>query len=243
MAWFNPELFGIAIAYNAALDDKSQHALMANVTSILDGTYPKGIGELWVPETEGGQELIKNEDLKPIRVFHSAGEKDLGTPDACMPCFPAWGWGCIEINVSEVMGNFVEANNKTHAALTEKGYVTRYAYALTQCHTSPDAIIQDIPNTLVWAWSDWGKTNENITENKDSSSAFGLASMWWMCLSLLVVICCVQMIRPSERLFIDVKLGGRWSDIDVQPGGHWSDIDVQPGGRWSDIDTQEVGLR
>ena len=59
-----------------------------------------------------------------------------------------------------VQGSFLEANNKTHAALTEKGYDTRYAYALNQCHASPDSMLQDLPNTLVWAWSDWGKTNE-----------------------------------------------------------------------------------
>ena len=80
MAWFSPELFGIAIAYFAGLDDKSQNPGEANLTSTLDGTYPKGLGELWVPETEGGQELIKNSKLKPIRVFHSSSDKDMGTP-------------------------------------------------------------------------------------------------------------------------------------------------------------------
>jgi hypothetical protein len=189
MAWFSPELFGIAIAYYAGLDDRSQNPSEANITSILDGTYPKGLGELWVPETEGGQELIKNSKLKPIRVFHSSSDKDMGTPDSC---FTIDELGVIDQPASYlVQGSFLEGNNKTHAALTEKGYDTRYAYALNQCHTSSDSILQDIPNTLVWAWSDWGKTDETITENKDSSSAYGSASMWWMRLSLLVVICCV----------------------------------------------------
>ena len=186
MAWFSPELFGIAIAYYAGLDDKSQNPDEANITSILDGTYPKGLGELWYPETEGGQELIKNSKLKPIRVFPSSSDKDMGTPDGCITVGSIIDWP-----ISDVTGNFLEANNKTHAALTEKGYDTRYAYALNQCHTSLDSMLQDLPNTLVWEWSDWGKTDETITENKDSSSAYGSASMWWMRLSLLVVICCV----------------------------------------------------
>ena len=195
MAWFSPELFGIAIAYFAGLDDKSQNPGEANLTSTLDGTYPKGLGELWVPETEGGQELIKNSKLKPIRVFHSSSDKDMGTPDGCFTIERiATGSGVTNEPTSMydvVQGSFLEANNKTHAALTEKGYDTRYAYALNQCHASPDSMLQDLPNTLVWAWSDWGKTNETITENKDSSSAYCSASMWWMRLSLLVVICCV----------------------------------------------------
>merc|ERR550525_1827537 len=51
--------------------------------------------------------------------------------------------------------DFLEANNKTQDALEEKGYTTRYAYGLGQCHCQGDMIFEDFPNTLVWAWSEW----------------------------------------------------------------------------------------
>lgn len=138
--------------------------------------------ELWVPETEGGQALIKNENLKPIRIFHSASDRDLGTPSACMFPGPA-EWGYLDIP-STTNNNFLEANNKTHVALTEKGYKTRYMYSLNQCHTDPPSLFQDLPNTLVWAWADW-KVQQD--EAVDTSSAFA-TSIKWMILFFLPIV-------------------------------------------------------
>eukprot|EP00751_Fragilariopsis_kerguelensis_P024527 CAMPEP_0170865628 /NCGR_PEP_ID=MMETSP0734-20130129/21425_1 /TAXON_ID=186038 /ORGANISM="Fragilariopsis kerguelensis, Strain L26-C5" /LENGTH=129 /DNA_ID=CAMNT_0011241941 /DNA_START=182 /DNA_END=571 /DNA_ORIENTATION=+ len=41
------------------------------------------------------------------------------------------------------------------------GYDTRYAYGLNAIHCDVTLILQDTPNTLVWAWDDWKKKQRN----------------------------------------------------------------------------------
>mmetsp|Transcript_51034 Transcript_51034/g.56993 ORF Transcript_51034/g.56993 Transcript_51034/m.56993 type:complete len:202 (-) Transcript_51034:112-717(-) len=41
------------------------------------------------------------------------------------------------------------------------GYDTRYAYGSNAIHCDVPLILQDTPNTLVWAWDDWKKKQQN----------------------------------------------------------------------------------
>ena len=156
-----PELFGIAIAYSASLQDwdagGDKKPLFPSVT-----TYPRSLADIWIPAPEG-MELIKTWPKKNIRVFHSSSDRDFGTPRSCFRLFP---FGIPGYNFTQPVPipgkymNFLEANNKTEAALVAKGYETRYAYGLDTCHCQEDYIAEDFPNTLVWAWAKWKKKTE-----------------------------------------------------------------------------------
>jgi len=67
--------------------------------------------------------------------------------------------------------SFLEANNKTEAALVAKGYETRYAYGLDTCHCQQDYIAEDFPNTLVWAWAKWKKKTDANTPSQAGYSS------------------------------------------------------------------------
>lgn len=153
MAFFTPELFGIAIGYNAGVVNHYDDALTSKKE------YPLDLGDLWA-----GKELIKNEDKKPIRIFHSGCERDLGTPNGCV--MYEGPDNMKPANASDVASfgkpyDFLVANNKTEESLTSKGYDTRYAYGLDCCHSDDRMFFQDIPNTLVWAFTDWKKKTQN----------------------------------------------------------------------------------
>jgi len=151
MAFFRPDLFGISIGYSMYLNSISTNA---NLTS--DEEYPLGLPEFWVDPPEG-QALIMKKPAKRIRVFHNANENDLFTPNGCF----ASGSVATSTMAPTNHSNTLEANNKTATALTAMGYDTRYAYGLNACHCDDDVIKQDTPNTLVWAWDDWKKKQQN----------------------------------------------------------------------------------
>jgi len=158
MAFLRPDLFGIAIGYSAGFYFKDE-TLTSNIT------HPLGMAEFWVPAPEG-QELIKTESLKPIRVFHSGNEKDFGTNGSCYVV------GNKTFDFPYLNGtyqNFLEANNKVQDSLEEKGYTaTRYAYGRGACHCQLDMLQEDLPNTLVWAWSHWHSLQ--ILQNPESAA-------------------------------------------------------------------------
>jgi len=135
-AFFRPDLFGIAIAYSASLVDIEDDPRPNDV-------YPLRNAEFWVPPPDG-QELIKSTPKKPLRIFHNANDRDLGTPYNQIPAWQDYKYM-----------NWAIANNETAAALMEMGYETRYAYGLEAGHCEPQLIAQDMPNTLVWAWDNW----------------------------------------------------------------------------------------
>ena len=151
MAFFSPDLFGISIGYSPAIVNLTMHG--GNLTS--DSKYPLRMGEMYIRKPEG-QELINSETKKNIRIFHSAGENDVGTPNACTPDGSPGG----PDNPS-----YLEANEQIEKDLVAKGYETRYAYAQKGCHVQPDVMLQDLPNTLVWAWADWKKKVDQTKAN------------------------------------------------------------------------------
>jgi len=167
MAFFRPDLFGIAIGYSAGFYHE-------DTTLTSNMTYPLGMAEMWVPSPEG-LELIKNRPHQPIRVFHNANQNDFGTPGSCLinpnhlgnlSGFPPWPPGKPYVN-------FLEANNKVQDALEEKHYTTRYAYGGGwQCHCQKDIIFEDFPNTLVWAWSSW-RSHQLLQKSDDTQRETG----------------------------------------------------------------------
>ena len=163
MAFFTPELFGISIGYSSAIVNMPWQ----NLTSV--SKYPLGMGELYIRKPEG-QELINSETKKNIRIFHSAGENDFGTPAACEPD------GSPSIT-PDSYPSILEAHEQVEKDLVAKGYETRYAYVQKGCHVAPpEMMLQDLPNTLVWAWADWKKkvdqtkANQQTVEEQPSSS-------------------------------------------------------------------------
>ena len=148
MAFFSPELFGISIGYSSAIVNVPG----GNLTS--DSKYPLRMGEMYIRKPEG-QELINSETKKNIRIFHSAGENDVGTPNACTPDGSPGG----PDNPS-----YLEAHEQIEKDLVAKGYETRYAYAQKGCHADSGVTFQDLPNTLVWAWADWKKKVDQTKE-------------------------------------------------------------------------------
>merc|ERR1712070_1022423 len=100
MAFFSPHLFGISIAYSAALN-----FLDSTLTSNI--THPLGMADFWVGPPLG-QALIQTQERKPIRVFHSGNEWDLGTPESCIKS----GNTTIPVTLRTPFSNFLKANNK-----------------------------------------------------------------------------------------------------------------------------------
>jgi len=167
MAFLSPDLFGIVVGYSAALN-----SFDAGLTSDIE--YPNGMAEMWVP-APAGQDLIRTEPRKPIRIFHSATENDFGAEGSCFQTDDGYVIPADMGTATEYM-DFLEANNRTEEALTEKGYETRYAYGLGACHCQSDMILEDLPNSLVWAWAEWKKKkgddhsgNEDDDDGKDES--------------------------------------------------------------------------
>merc|ERR1712194_390415 len=112
---------------------------------------------MWVP-APAGQELIKMEPRKPIRIFHNGNEHDLGANGSCIPV----GNESIPVKLPFKYQNFLEANNRTQLALEAKGYDARYAYGLKACHCQNEVFLEDFPNTLVWAWAKWKQKREEV---------------------------------------------------------------------------------
>lgn len=151
MAWFRPDLFRRVAAYSATLVLKDE-GLPSNTT------YPFGAWEYI--------DLIRNSAKKPLRIFHHASEHDLGTnPIDLFGKKIARGCLRAEIGpfsipvtipmVSNGKNNWLDANNRTQAALEAKGYEARFAYARRACHCDMRVLQQDMPNSLVWLWNGW----------------------------------------------------------------------------------------
>lgn len=141
MAWFRPDLFRRVIAYSASVVLKDQY-----LTS--NQSFPLGGWDFI--------ELISNSEKKPLRIFHSSSEFDLGTHK-----IPWITGGCSgsEHNIENIDPNghndWVLANNLTARALEAKSYDTRYAYARGACHCDGRVVNHDLPNSLAWLWQGW----------------------------------------------------------------------------------------
>jgi enterochelin esterase-like enzyme len=175
MAWWRPDLFRRVIAYSAFIVFKDS-TLPSNLT------HPFGAWEFPELIKASPKKLLRifhsvtNRDICTTvaqgLVPYPACEIDFTTgkqtevPAATAGCFTypgicqgTPGEGRLAYSGTPCTdpkhSNTVLANNATAAALEEKGYETRFAYALSVCHCDPVVFFADLPNTLVWAWRGW----------------------------------------------------------------------------------------
>ncbi len=124
MGWFRPDLFGRIITYSGTFVDQQDD------DAAEEATYPLGA---W--EYHSGQELIANEAKKPLRIFLNVNENDLGANDP-----------------ESTHHNWVMANERTAAALAEKGYHYRYVFARGASHCDGRVRSATLADSLIWVW-------------------------------------------------------------------------------------------
>ena len=72
---------------------------------------------------------------------HNRAAHNFGYPGAGDCCNPTADWA--------------KANNATAAALFSQGYAHRYTYVHHGCHCDPRIYYSELPNDLVWAFSEY----------------------------------------------------------------------------------------
>ncbi|RYZ07662.1 MAG: enterobactin esterase [Myxococcales bacterium] len=124
MGWFRPDLFHRLITYSGTFVDQQDD------DAAEEKTYPLGA---W--EYHSGMKLIQNADKKPLRIFlhHSDADNGANAPESGHH-------------------NWVMANQRTAAALKEKGYHYRHLTAKSAGHCDGDVFNATLADTLVWAW-------------------------------------------------------------------------------------------
>jgi enterochelin esterase-like enzyme len=124
MGWFRPDLFRRIITYSGTFVDQQDDYAPE------EKKYPLGA---W--EYHSSMNLIGNSEKKPLRIFTHVSENDNGA-DRDEASYHNW----------------VMANERTAAALKEKGYDYRYLYALGAGHTDRRVYAHTLADTLVWMW-------------------------------------------------------------------------------------------
>ncbi|MEJ7730987.1 MAG: alpha/beta hydrolase-fold protein [Polyangiaceae bacterium] len=127
MGWFRPDLFARLITYSGTFVDQQDD------DAAEEAMFPLGA---W--EYHSGLELIKNTNNKPLRIFLHVSENDNGA-------------GAPE----DGHHNWPMANQRTAAALADKGYHYRYVYAKNAGHCDGKVFNETLADTLVWTWRGW----------------------------------------------------------------------------------------
>jgi enterochelin esterase family protein len=99
-----------------------------NQESPVDPLYPHGAWEYH-------EHLIAAAEPKPLRVWLEVGQNDFNANDA-----------------ETTYHNFKMANQRMFAALTAKGYHTRFEYALGAQHNDGKVVGATLPEALEWLW-------------------------------------------------------------------------------------------
>jgi enterochelin esterase-like enzyme len=124
MGWFRPDLFRRLITYSGTFVDEQDD------DAPEEDEYPFGA---W--EYHSGKSLIATEPKKDIRVFLTAAENDLNANDP-----------------ESTHHNWVMANERTAAALSESGYHYRYVFARGVGHCDIRVTQATLADALIWAW-------------------------------------------------------------------------------------------
>jgi enterochelin esterase-like enzyme len=124
IGWFRPDLFRRIISYSGTLVDQQDD------DAHEEAKYPLGA---W--EYHSSMKLIENSEKKPLRIFMHVSENDLRSNDP-----------------EETHHNWVMANERTVAALKDKGYDYRYVFSLETGHCDTKVFEQTLANTLLWIW-------------------------------------------------------------------------------------------
>jgi len=126
MGWFRPDLFRRIITYSGTFVDQQDD------DAPEERDYPLGA---W--EYHSGMKLIEKSARKPLRIFTHVSEHDNGA----------------ELPESS-HHNWVLANERTAAALKEKGYDYRFVFSRASGHCDRKVFEATLADTLVWAWRD-----------------------------------------------------------------------------------------
>lgn len=124
MGWFRPDLFGRIITYSGTFVDQQDH----DAPEVA--TYPDGA---W--GYHSNQQLIQTTPPKPLRIFLNVNESDLRASDP-----------------ESTLHNWVMANERTAAALAEKGYHYRFVYGRGVGHCDGSIRRATLADALIWAW-------------------------------------------------------------------------------------------
>ena len=145
-AYLRPDLFRRVAAYSATLVDQQNHADASGAFA----AYPQGA---W--GYHSGARLLASAP-RPLRVFHSASEFDLGYNLSATPV------GDAAPGANNTAGdpdgwvdghhNWREAGRRTAAALNYSGYAYRHVYALGAHHCDASMLLSTLADTLVWLW-------------------------------------------------------------------------------------------
>lgn len=124
MGWFKPEWFGRIVSYSGTFVDQQDD------DAAEEKSYPLGA---W--EYHSSKALIANTPLKALRIFLHVSEMDNG------------------YNAPESgHHNWLIANQRTAAALKEKGYHYRFVTAKGAGHCDGKVFDQTLADALVWLW-------------------------------------------------------------------------------------------
>lgn len=124
MGWFRPDLFRRIITYSGTFVDQQDDDARE------ERKYPLGA---W--EYHSGKKLIQRTKKKPLRIFLHASEHDNGANDP-----------------EGTHHNWVMANQRTAAALKDKGYDYRFVFSLRSGHCDRKVFEHTLADTLVWMW-------------------------------------------------------------------------------------------
>ena len=124
IGWFRPDLFRRIISYSGTFVDQQDD------DAPEEDEYPLGA---W--EYHSNMKLIENSEKKPLRIFMQVSENDLRANEP-----------------EETHHNWVMANERTAAALKEKGYDYRYVFSLNTGHCDSRVFEQTLAETLIWIW-------------------------------------------------------------------------------------------
>ncbi len=124
IGWFRPDLFRRIISYSGTLVNQQDD----DAPEVAE--YPLGA---W--EYHSDMKLIENSEKKPLRIFMQVSENDLRFNDP-----------------EETHHNWVMANERTAAALKDKGYDYRFVFSLKTGHCDSRVFEQSLAETLAWVW-------------------------------------------------------------------------------------------
>ncbi|HVK57950.1 MAG TPA: alpha/beta hydrolase-fold protein [Candidatus Kapabacteria bacterium] len=131
MGWFRPDLFRRLITYSGTFVDQQDD------DAAEEAKYPLGA---W--EYHSSMKLIQTGEPKPLRIFTHVSENDLRAKDP-----------------EETYHNWVMANERTAAALKEKGYHYRYVFTKATGHCDRRVFEHTLADTLVWMWRGYRSDN------------------------------------------------------------------------------------
>ncbi len=124
MAWFRPDLFRRVVTYSGTFV-ALQNSKLPEHDQFPDGAW----------DYHSDLSLIANNEMKPLRIFSNANEHDNGY-------------------MSDATGkrNWLLANERTHEALSAKGYHNRYVYGVGVGHCDDNLLRATLADALVWVW-------------------------------------------------------------------------------------------